>query len=1298
MTKRLSFLSFLLIALTSISLLAQDTEYISSEERASFQLRKKSIMDGNRLRATYHNSGHAGRYDGQNTDEILFEFPINTDRTYIYFVSAVMGAEVANEHPTGPEAFQVVNVSEGRTSSTGESWTMNPIEGYARSVEDTPEMARSDRGPGSILGNTWPNSWPDKFEESADGWAGSWNGYFGRDQFNADLEFYYKAGDDLYDRFLGEGSSNQIFYPDTTDLTRGGLGILMDTRIMAWSQFLINTTHFNIFEITNDGSYDYRKVAFGLWIADLIVGSTDTPTFDDLRSIAYLSTEIRSPAPEEFDDTFIGEMGIQFLETPGNSIDGIDNDGDSDFYDSQNELYNPDYVDLYSTIYNNPSSFYDRDTLVNFIIPKFELEDFDEFVICPGDKIVLIQDNGDRIISTYPEAGESVYSRGQVITSDGSCITVQEDIVLDEEGEIDTEVDLHVDQIDNDLDGLIDENQPNHFEKATFINGSAVTIQVRYINYMNFVIGDTLQSGLIVANGEIRSKLESDASFNTLVTNYQAQLREVYGADRSEDFYNNYFHTHLTAAPMIDEARDDYFDNDNDWFVGQDDVGIEGDEGTSSAGQGDGFPTSGAGTSVPGEPNIDKTDVAESDQLGVSRARIFAAGAFPLNQDASIWRNYLLPGTFEREGESGRDDDIFVASSLFPLGQGQTERFAVAITGVQENTPSSQDDRDKTNLNLEEAFKAYDNDYQFAVAPQPPILSAVASDGKVTLYWDTSSEESFDRYIQNITGNGFDFEGYKIYRATDESFEEVLTITDGQGSPQFNKPLAIYDIRNGIRDYHPIPINGVLYDLGSDSGLRYTYVDSTVTNGRRYFYAVTGFDYGSESAGISPSESRIQISRNPDGTIILGQNVIEIRPAAEQAGYISAENPLAALVNGSPGGTISVDVVDPTQIKEDNIYHITFEDSLYAGFANNPDTVKTKNFTLTNVTSGTPDTLLANSTLFNGESVPVVEGFSLTVENETEFGINEALSGWSTTRDIIPHTYEFLTANTRQNVADYMIVFSDELGFGQSSDIEIERSIGDFRNYPSVPTNFKAINLSTNQEIDFAYVPVTRNPGICTFEPEVGAVGFFSSYRRSGGFTCSGALSDNIYLIEDFRGEEDVATYRIRMNVVTGIVGGETVTQSVNPTAGDTLYVSLNKPFIEGDEFRFVIAEENLASVDNELASSELDEIKVVPNPYIVTNPYEIQATSTNRQQQRELHFTNLPIPSTLRIFTVSGFLVREIPIESSNVRRAGGEFGGTYVWDMLTKDNLEISYGVYIYHVDAPGIGEKTGKFAVIK
>ena len=36
--------------------------------------------------------------------------------------------------------------------------------------------------------------------------------------------------------------------------------------------------------------------------------------------------------------------------------------------------------------------------------------------------------------------------------------------------------------------------------------------------------------------------------------------------------------------------------------------------------------------------------------------------------------------------------------------------------------------------------------------------------------------------------------------------------------------------------------------------------------------------------------------------------------------------------------------------------------------------------------------------------------------------------------------------------------------------------------------------------------------------------------------------------------------------------------------------------------------------------------------------------------------------------------------------------------WDLTTKDNFPLAFGVYLYHVNAPGVGEKIGRFAVIK
>jgi hypothetical protein len=36
--------------------------------------------------------------------------------------------------------------------------------------------------------------------------------------------------------------------------------------------------------------------------------------------------------------------------------------------------------------------------------------------------------------------------------------------------------------------------------------------------------------------------------------------------------------------------------------------------------------------------------------------------------------------------------------------------------------------------------------------------------------------------------------------------------------------------------------------------------------------------------------------------------------------------------------------------------------------------------------------------------------------------------------------------------------------------------------------------------------------------------------------------------------------------------------------------------------------------------------------------------------------------------------------------------------WDLRTKDNLDVAPGLYIFHVEASGVGDYTGKFAVIK
>jgi hypothetical protein len=102
----------------------------------------------------------------------------------------------------------------------------------------------------------------------------------------------------------------------------------------------------------------------------------------------------------------------------------------------------------------------------------------------------------------------------------------------------------------------------------------------------------------------------------------------------------------------------------------------------------------------------------------------------------------------------------------------------------------------------------------------------------------------------------------------------------------------------------------------------------------------------------------------------------------------------------------------------------------------------------------------------------------------------------------------------------------------------------------------------------------------------------------------------------------------------------------------------------------------------NELADADLQEIRVVPNPFIAAN--EI---TRGRGRQRVL-FTNLPPQATIRIYTISGNLVRILE---------HGDGSGTTEWDVRTRFDLLVASGNYYYHVTTPDGRTHLGRFAVI-
>ena len=118
-------------------------------------------------------------------------------------------------------------------------------------------------------------------------------------------------------------------------------------------------------------------------------------------------------------------------------------------------------------------------------------------------------------------------------------------------------------------------------------------------------------------------------------------------------------------------------------------------------------------------------------------------------------------------------------------------------------------------------------------------------------------------------------------------------------------------------------------------------------------------------------------------------------------------------------------------------------------------------------------------------------------------------------------------------------------------------------------------------------------------------------------------------------------------------------------------------------------------------ADSILSFINVVPNPYYGYSEYEIDAFS-NR-----IRITNLPARATVTIYTLDGKFIRqykraeELPgvdiIEedprTNNRAITSRQIYPDLDWDMKNDKGIPVSSGVYLIHVDAFELGERTVK-----
>ncbi len=537
--------------------------------------------------------------------------------------------------------------------------------------------------------------------------------------------------------------------------------------------------------------------------------------------------------------------------------------------------------------------------------------------------------------------------------------------------------------------------------------------------------------------------------------------------------------------------------------------------------------------------------------------------------------------------------------------------------------------------NLLTAYDMYLKSFQGPAGPPAPNLYGVPGDQKVTLYWDDIPEVKPDPFTGEL-----DFEGYKIYRSVDAGATWGTAITDGLGQVVGYRPLAQFDTNNNVSGFDPVNVNNF---LGSNTGIRHVFVDSTVSNGIEYTYSITAYDRGDPAFPIASFES----SR---GTSDIESNVIRVTPRSDPIGM---QDPQIAIQTQAQGnGVLAVEIIAPPT--EARTYQVTFTESPAQEFRVEREGI-----------------VLGIFDLNSDEDRPLVEGLRFRLNGDTSFGgikgvvdeQNRSVFGAAnpdTTGNWFVETAELVngtTAPAEDQFLSFEIRFTSDSSWAsktgpdpQLADLKVPFSVWNISADPPVQTNA----LVSGNDLKFDYGD--------------------QIYIGTKPYT---AQSAGDAITDDWRTD---FPYRLILRSTPAN------SSSVLPLEGQTIRVTTNRGFSTTDQFKVTVQ-----PAEAQISSSEfqnlLDEIRVVPNPYVVNAFWETQ------QNERRLRFMFLPGECTVSIYTISGELVTRL--EHTNGT-------GDMDWNLLSSSGQEIAYGLYIYVIEAQDTGGKTyahtGKFVVIK
>jgi len=798
------------------------------------------------------------------------------------------------------------------------------------------------------------------------------------------------------------------------------------------------------------------------------------------------------------------------------------------------------------------------------------------------------------------------------------------------------------DQVDNDNDGMVDESRENSAET--------------WATYPQY------HGPIYEASSPYATKLQQLYGVPPVP---DGGVKAAFIATHDTAKFMKYFN--LVSLDQIPAIRYKFWwpgDENGNWDPTIDDVGKDGiGPGDPNYKGPDADGTEGNLRPDQGEPDFGILDKDESDQIGLTSFSAPAYGSVTASNENQMWAQ-MQPGYFANP--FGNLNLLWIFSSgPFDLNPLQTERFSnVWIFGPDLQT---------IYRNAITAQNIYNYNYRFTKPPLQPIVHAVAGDHKVTLYWDNRAENSISPVY------GHNFEGYMVVRGTDPQLTEAKVISDALGDWTYYKPIAQFDLKDGVKGMSPIASGselggqynkGIEFYLGNDTGIQYSFTDTTVTNGMTYYYAVLAYDRGyfpgmdtilndhgyswvtggvdRDLVPIEPSFSPFSFTFDINSNLTAkSSNTAIVIPNPRASNYVAGHtdadaNGYIKQISGSPTtGKVQVQIVDPGVIHSGYKYQINFVDT--------PDQNLVRHTTSYSIKNITRDSVVADKTVpLDSTGKPsqtwlstVFDGMYLNFYNVTPNldSINYN-SGWS--------------INSQTNLG-VTIAQGGQVAIGMNFTVKItSQPASNPINITGQPTEyFTILDNSSGDTLQYIFSDANADHKISD--------------------------KDAIKIVLPKPGGGIVGAWTLKFAAPSGVT-------AINPQPGDEFDFVSSTPFGTNDVFQF----NTFADTTKPVAQNSLDQISVVPNPYIVAAKWELPTSLQGRGVQK-LEFNHLPAKCTIRIFTQNGYLIKTI-------EHNGNVANGSEPWDLTTKDGLNVAFGVYIYHVDAPGIGQKTGLFAVIQ